>query len=236
MQKRLVELRERLLKAGMAPRHVRRYVRELADHFADVCAEEEALGKSKTEADAAALERLGSSEQLAQAMIAKPELRAWSARAPWAVFGAGPVACLAATYGTACAILFTGWRIFIPGSGTPFVAIDGWAIPYFGIGRMLYWGGPLVVGWCIALVAARQRLRVKWPLLGMGVVALIGCLVQVHARRPDATGAWGQVSLGLAVGRSDGAILRQLAYALVLFAFVALPYAIWRGWRTRAAA
>ena len=148
MQKRLVELRERLLRAGVAPRHVRRYLRELADHFADVCAEEEALGKSKTEAEAAALERLGSSEQLAQAMIAKPELRAWSARAPWAVFGAGPVACLARHYAVACTILWTGWRIFLPGSETPFVPIDGWAIPYFGVGRMLYWGGPVVVGWC----------------------------------------------------------------------------------------
>ena len=210
MQKRLVELRERLLRAGVAPRHVRRYLRELADHFADVRAEEEALGKSKTEAEAAALERLGSSEQLAQAMIAKPELRAWSARAPWAVFGAGPVACLAATYGTACAILFTGWRIFVPGSATPFVAIDGWAIPYFGVGRMLYWGGPLVVGWSIALLAARQRMRALWPAIGMVVVASIACMVQVHAGRPDANGAWGRVSLGLAVGTTREAVLGSL--------------------------
>ncbi len=168
MQKRLVELRERLLRAGVAPRHVRRYLRELADHFADVCAEEEALGKSKTEAEAAALERLGSREELAKAMLAQPQLRAWSARAPWAVFGAGSVACVAVAYAVACTILWTGWRIFLPGSATPFVAIDGWAIPYFGIGRMLYWGGPVLVGWSIALVAARQRMRMKWPLLGWG--------------------------------------------------------------------
>ncbi len=49
---------------------------------------------------------------------------------------------------------------------------------------------------------------------GMGVVALIGCLVQVHAGRPDANGAWGRVSLGLAVGTTREAVLGQLAYAL----------------------
>ena len=34
------ELRERLLRAGVAPRHVRRYLNELGDHFTDLRAEE----------------------------------------------------------------------------------------------------------------------------------------------------------------------------------------------------
>src|SRR5436190_18436822 len=35
------EVRERLLRAGGTPRHVRRYLTELADHLADLRAEEE---------------------------------------------------------------------------------------------------------------------------------------------------------------------------------------------------
>ena len=41
------ELVERLLRAGVAPRHVRRYLRELGDHLADLRAEEEHAGKSR---------------------------------------------------------------------------------------------------------------------------------------------------------------------------------------------
>jgi hypothetical protein len=43
------ELRERLLRAGVAPRHVRRYLRELSEHLADLRAEEERAGKSTSE-------------------------------------------------------------------------------------------------------------------------------------------------------------------------------------------
>ena len=40
MPKHFHELRERLLNAGVAPRHVQRYLKELADHLADLRAEE----------------------------------------------------------------------------------------------------------------------------------------------------------------------------------------------------
>ena len=36
-------LSERLLRAGIAPRHVRRYARELSDHFDDLVREEIAV-------------------------------------------------------------------------------------------------------------------------------------------------------------------------------------------------
>ena len=49
-------LRERLLRAGIAPRHVRRYLRELTEHLADLTAEQRAVGYD--EADAAMLASL----------------------------------------------------------------------------------------------------------------------------------------------------------------------------------
>jgi hypothetical protein len=42
MPKPFDELRERLLRAGIAPRYVRRYLSELADHLADISAERNA--------------------------------------------------------------------------------------------------------------------------------------------------------------------------------------------------
>ena len=38
------EIRERLLRGGIAPRHVRRYLRELSDHFGDLVLEERRNG------------------------------------------------------------------------------------------------------------------------------------------------------------------------------------------------
>jgi hypothetical protein len=57
MVKPFNELRERLLRAGVAPRHVRRYLKELADHLADLTAEEERAGRSGADAESAALAR-----------------------------------------------------------------------------------------------------------------------------------------------------------------------------------
>ena len=43
-QPRLSTLKERLLRGGIAPRHVHRYVAELKDHFDDLAPEETACG------------------------------------------------------------------------------------------------------------------------------------------------------------------------------------------------
>src|ERR1700683_230088 len=96
MATRFRELRERLLRAGVAPRHVRRYLTELREHWTDLTTEEERAGRNRAEAETHALARLGRVDDLARIMIERPELRSWTARAPWAVLGAGPVLGLVA--------------------------------------------------------------------------------------------------------------------------------------------
>ena len=131
------ELRERLLQAGIAPRYVRRYLSELADHLADMRAEEERSGRSRAEAECTALLRLGGIEELARAVIDQPQFQSWSARAPWATFGLAPLFLLAGAYGVALLILWSGWKMFLPGADTPFVRIHGFAILYFGFGKLV---------------------------------------------------------------------------------------------------
>ena len=87
-------LSERLLTAGIAPRHVRRYVRELSDHFDDLVREESATGAGRALAETRALSRLGNDDDLADAMLSRPELRSFMSRFPWAVFGLGPILLL----------------------------------------------------------------------------------------------------------------------------------------------
>jgi hypothetical protein len=227
MAKPFNELRERLLRAGVAPRHVRRYLTELADHLADLRAEEERAGLSRTDAESAALHRLGSTDDLANAMIEQRQFQSWCVRAPWAAFGLGPLFLLAVAYFVACFILWSGWKIFLPGTNTPFVRIDGdgFAIFYFGVGRLIYFCAPVFVGWGIALIAARQRFNAAWPTIGLVLIALIGCTARVHAIRPSVPGGAGHVSMNFGLGPSvEGSLL----YALVILSFTELPYLIWR--------
>src|ERR1700727_2851694 len=125
MAKLFNELRERLLHAGIAPRHVRRYLTELADHLADLRAEEERSGLSRTDAESAALHRLGSIDDLARAMIDQRQFQSWCVRAPWAIFGIAPLLLLAGAWWIALFILCSGWNLFMPGAATPFIRLNG---------------------------------------------------------------------------------------------------------------
>lgn len=225
---RAPELRERLLRAGVAPRHVRRYLTELGDHLADLTAEEERVGRSRADAESAALVRLGEMDDLAKAMTERREFQSWCVRAPWAVFGIVPLCFLAGAYFVACLILWSGWKIFLPGTDTPFVRLDGPAILYFGVGRLLYYAAPILIGWGIGLAAARQRLKAVWPTVGWALIGWIGSSAQVHASRPAVPGGVGHVSMGLAFGHSVQDVTSGLFRVFVIVSLMALPWLIWR--------
>jgi hypothetical protein len=75
MQPQLKSLGERLLRAGVAHRHVRRYIRELREHYEDAVREELAKGLDRSQAERAAWSRLGSEEELARSVLAQPDVR-----------------------------------------------------------------------------------------------------------------------------------------------------------------
>jgi hypothetical protein len=228
MAKQFHDLRERLLRAGVAPRHVRRYLTELADHLSDLSAEEERAGRSRADAEAAALVRLGAMDDLARAMIEQRRFQSWCARAPWATFGLAPLFFLAGAWFVACSILWSGWRIFLPGAATPFVRLDGFAIFYFGVGRLIYFGAPILIGWAIGFIAARQRLRAVWPAAGLVLIAWIGGTAQVHASRPAVPGGPGHIYMSFTLGPSVQGVFDGLFHALAILSLTVLPYLFWR--------
>jgi hypothetical protein len=228
MQKSFNELRERLLRAGVAPRHVRRYLAELADHLADLRAEEERTGLSRSDAEAAALVRLGGIDELSKAMTEQRQFQSLCVRAPWAVFGLAPLFLLAGAYFTACMILWSGWKIFLPGTDMPFVRVHGFAILYFGVGKWLYFSAPILVGWVIGVVAYRQKFRAAWPTVGMAMTALIGSVARVHASGPAGSGGAGHVSMNLAFGPSVQDVSSVLFHTLAILSFSLLPSLVLR--------
>jgi hypothetical protein len=160
--------------------------------------------------------------------IEQSQFRSWCVRAPWAMFGLAPLFLLAGAYFVACLILWSGWKILLPGANTPFVPIDGFAVFYFGVGRLVYYGAPILIGWGIGLIAARQRFKAVWPTVGLILLALVGGTAQVHASRPAVPGGVGHISMGLALGPSVQGISQGLFHALVILSLTMLPYLIWR--------
>lgn len=153
--------------------------------------------------------------------------QSWCIRAPWAMFGLAPLFLLAAAYFVACFILWSGWRLFLPESSTPFVRIHGLAIAYFGVGRALYFGAPILIGWSIALIAARQKIKAVWPLVSLLLISLISVSAQVRATRPVEGGA-GHVSMNFALGHSVQSISSALLHAQIIFSLMVLPYVVLR--------
>jgi len=75
-------LRKQLLRSGIAPRHVRRTIDELEDHYEDLVEQALSDGVSRMEAHSSASERLGQVSDIAMAVQAQPELRSWAFRFP----------------------------------------------------------------------------------------------------------------------------------------------------------
>jgi hypothetical protein len=174
-------LAETLLKGGIAPRHVRRYVRELNEHLDDLTAQSHAAGHTCEEACALARARLGEDSELAQAMLDQPGLRSWPARMPWLVFLLLPPV-LSAAIGLAlyAAFFFIGHGaarinalLPLPESGlvgfstAAMAAVQALAAP--------------VTAALLVLLAQRQRLKPAWPLLGIALLLLLTPLFAAHS-------------------------------------------------------
>ena len=232
MPKPLRKLRERLLRAGVAPRHVRRYLKELAEHLADLTAEEKAAGRAGADAEDAALARLGNIDELADAMIRQRQFQSWTSRAPWLAFSAGSLAALAAAYLIACALLLCGWKLFLPSAETPFghglSGMHALAKLYFVADKSWYYGAPIVIGLGVAIIAIRQRLKSIWPVIGLGLIAYMAATARINANRVALHDKFTVSMSFFSLPSSRAAASGELLYAVAIFSLSILPYLVWR--------
>lgn len=85
-----------LQRSGIAPRHRRRTMAELAAHCDDLETALREQGVSHHEAAREARRRLGDLDDVAAAIAARPELKCWYLRWPRTARVVYPVACVAA--------------------------------------------------------------------------------------------------------------------------------------------
>jgi threonine/homoserine/homoserine lactone efflux protein len=168
-------------------------------------------------------------------MIEQRRFQSWCARAPWAAFGLAPLLFLAVAYFIACFILWSGWKIFLPGADTPFgnnttpIPIYSFQNIYFQDGRFIYFTSPVLIGWVIGLVAARQRLSMAWPTLSLVLIACMGGTAQIQASRTAVAGGFGHISMNFfRLGSSGQNVSEAIFHTLIIFTVALLPYMIWR--------
>lgn len=185
-------LGERLLREGIAPCHVRRYLSELKDHLSDLVAAEEAKGHGTAWALARARKTLGSDDELYAAMAAQRQLRSAQARAPWFFFGLLPPLLLGLLLAGSGFTVVGLWHL-AGGRGLEPGSWDG--IAHFRTGAATLFAPPLAAVF-VTIAADRQRQKWVWPLLAVLLTAALGAtaVFAVHFPLPNGKG---DISLGL---------------------------------------
>ena len=92
----LHDYEQELRKSGIAPRHIRRTLAELADHADDLVSELLMAGASHEQASRHAMRELGDPVQIAAAARAQPNLLSWAYRFPQLALIVYPLVWLAA--------------------------------------------------------------------------------------------------------------------------------------------
>jgi hypothetical protein len=226
-------LRERLLRAGIPPRHARRYVVELREHLADLEEQARATGLDAEAARQQARARLGTDAELAQAMLDKSP-RSLAARAPWLVLALLPVLLLV------CAMGVTGRSMLLllaPLQGLAPADMPAGHAGLIAAASLFssYLIGPLLMAGCI-VASLRQRLPSRWIWVGFVLIALLSGVFGFHMNL--ITSADGQVSgprfsmVGIVYEQGRISPVATVAIAAVraatLFAVAAISYQLLR--------
>lgn len=178
---RFDDVKERLLRSGVAPRHVRRYIGELGDHFDDLVGEAMAGGMTRGGAEKNARARLGRDHDLAKVMLERPELRSWSTCYPWAVFVLGPAvlpltALVAAVFveGFCFNVITTFYKnpahLPPPTWFNDIVSAWNWSATHVL---------PLIIAILLCLMGIRQRTKPAWIFAAVAIACIGGAFQQL---------------------------------------------------------
>jgi hypothetical protein len=225
---------EQLLRSGIAPRHVRRYLRELRDHYDDAVHDQLKNGVSRAAAEAAAAGRLGEPERLVQSALARPELRSTVARYPRLMFGMIPALVWSVVLVLTLLVFIEFAELAISTIGYPRM----WSMT-FAYGAIVFVARvlPLILTFGMLVVAFRQRLPSRGPIVGAAIVAILAGTVDIAFWRAASVAA---SSLGISssllpllfdspvTGPVRPMLLAQgLIRAVLMLALAIVPFMCW---------
>lgn len=191
-------IEKRLLRGGVSPKHVKRTIRELNHHYADLVAKVKSDGASAAEASNLAGKRLGSDDQIVRKVLNRPELISWAHRWPWMIYGIGPVVgyfllvvLIAGAIGVWLGIaderlsreaffdmLTAGWVRFL--------------FEHFTL--LILHPLSTITAALICFIAAKREMPILWPVVGVVLVCVFGSGLDAHFEipgTPDGPGSFG---------------------------------------------
>ncbi len=170
----LESLGERLLRSGIAPRHVRRYLRELRDHYDDAVQGELRKGVSRATAEEAAATRVGDPDHLVESALARPELLSWSRRWPCAVYIVAPLLLFPAAFVATILAMVGLAQIVLPQTELPFPT------PLLEILKAIrllnLYVLPVIAASGFALLAKRRGVSRAWAWASITLITFVGAL------------------------------------------------------------
>lgn len=186
MPEHFARLREDLLRAGISPRRVNRYVRELSDHRADLIDHLQSRGQNRQQAEDEANRRLGGHDVLLLPMLADTRFRSAAARWPALFYLAAPLAAqFALAAGFAVLLILAASSPLRP------------AMADLGAGlAFLFMVASVVLSWLAILAAHRRRATMRWPILAALAVSALAAAINISVTMP-AAGIPGQVGVAL---------------------------------------
>lgn len=176
MHDAFVTLREDLLRAGISPRRVNRYVRELSDHREDLIDYLESHGRSSQQAEEEADRRLGNRDVLLLPMLADNRFRSIAARWPALFYLALPLASQ-----FALALGFAVFLVLAASSPLRPAMIDLAAGAAF-----LFLVASVIVSWLAMFAAHQRRATLRWPILASLAISTLAAATQINVTMPAA--------------------------------------------------
>lgn len=215
-------LSESLKRGGIAPRHVRRVIRELDDHRDDLIAELQSQGLSPEESETQAARRLGQDATLIASTLARPELKSWARRWPWLAFIALPLVTLPILIVATLLLLSQALSIAEHSFGSHVISTLRQLTATYVAGMLWLLPALYATGWCV--YALRRHVPAVWPIVGVVLISLLGANVNASIDWPSAS-SQGSVTAGVGIGTE--ALAQPALRAIVTLCLVLIPY-LWR--------
>lgn len=208
-------LSQRLLRAGIARRQVKRLVAEIEAHFADLVAELRSAGLSQAESESQAAVRLGTEDVLIANVLAHPELRSWARQRPWLAFVLLPLLALAVQF--VLSMLAAVGVIAFSTQVLGITALYPGPVPWIVRGLQAYgvWIAPMVAAGAACFLAVRSGAPLIWPIVGCALIAILGAATNASFEWSPAVPR-GVLSGGIGVNVPDLGLISALRVILTI--------------------
>lgn len=174
-------LRRELLRKGVSPRYIRRYIAELSDHRHMLVEENRSAGRTLEEATLQARGQLGDEAELLRSVLERRAVFALARRRPGIVFALCPIPAL---YATKFLILLFGVSVTLLLRRCADVS-TGWTNSLRTLMHFcLDYGAPLAVAALYCTLAYRRGCRPVWPVLSSLLLGLAAGCVHFEMRQP----------------------------------------------------